>query len=98
MTCTKNIKLSLDSNALPLPVLTDLPRLSTTWIYHCHAPDDVFVPEYDDMSPECRAIIEARNGIPCEGGGVPGPWCEDSLLSFCPWAKHEELDDDIRDW
>jgi hypothetical protein len=90
--------LILNDAGLPKPNPTESPWQSSTWIYHCHAPDDVFEPEWDDIDPEHREIMEDRGGIPCEGGGVPGPWCEGNVLSPCPWAKREEIDEDVTAW
>lgn len=51
----------------------------------CVAPEEVFLDDYDQIPAVLRAVIEASDGLPCEGGGVPGYWC----ALGCPWHKTE---------
>ena len=48
--------------------------------YECGAPDEVFLPDWNDVPAELKAKIP--NGMNCDGGGVPGEWCPG-----CPWAR-----------
>ena len=41
----------------------------------CHAAPGLFL-DWDDMTSEHRDEFDLHGPIPCEGGGVPGEWCE----------------------
>lgn len=58
----------------------------------CKAPDDFFLSEWEDIPEESRNLIDANNGLPCEGGGVPGTWCYS-----CPWRGEHYYDDHLVD-
>ncbi len=56
----------------------------------CVAPEEVFLPDYEQVPAVLRAIIEQEAGIPCEGGGIPGRWCEYGKgISPCPWYRSQ---------
>lgn len=38
--------------------------------------DPVLFLDWDEMPLGARGEFEVRGPIPCEGGGVPGEWCE----------------------
>ena len=42
----------------------------------CHAARGLFL-AWDEMEPEGRDEFNLNGPIPCEGGGVPGEWCEE---------------------
>ena len=54
-----------------------------TYYIRCGAPDTLFV-AWIDVPDEVKAKIP--NGLPCDGGGVPGWWC-----SGCPWEVAPEI-------
>lgn len=56
----------------------------------CTAPLVIFTePNYGDIPEAYRYVIDAQNGLPCDGGGVPGHWCR-----RCFWgAVSDELHD-----
>lgn len=68
------------------------PRTSTYMRFDCNAPDDVFSENFEDIAPENQAIIGSQHGLPCEGGGRPGPWCHE-----CHWEDNSAVQDDIED-
>ena len=63
-------------------------RAMTTWTYECRcfAPESMF-DKWQDIPQEVRDLIP-DNGLPCDGGGRPGPWCRD-----CKFGKVEEFDE-----
>jgi len=63
-------------------------RLTVTWTYvfSCSAPEEFFR-LWENVSQETRDLIPP-GGLPCDGGGVPGPWCSD-----CEFGKVEKYDD-----
>ena len=63
-------------------------RRTSTWLYHCDAPDEVFAPTWEEIPEQFREMIDEMNGLRCDGGGVPGPWCEP-----CCWAQLEDMED-----
>jgi len=70
---------------------TDTPtvRQSMWYRYDCTIPEIALTAEDDAaIPPEVLSFLEQGRGLPCDGGGVPGPWCE-----RCPWGKCEEYDD-----
>lgn len=64
------------SEPSPQPFRQDMPRASQEFVAHCYAVDLIF----DDEALWPDALFQdmtEHNGIPCEGSGVPGLWCED---------------------
>jgi hypothetical protein len=51
----------------------------------CVAPEEVFIEDYNLIPVAIQAAIESTDGLPCEGGGVPGYWC----AMGCPWYLTE---------
>jgi|CXWL01.1.fsa_nt_gi hypothetical protein len=51
------------------------PRLTTQVLCECFAKDVLFKP-WDKMPKSAQEEFEKNGPIPCEGGGVPGQWCE----------------------
>ena len=41
----------------------------------CLADPGLFL-DWDEMTSEARDEFDVNGPIPCEGGGVPGEWCE----------------------
>ena len=56
----------------------DQPRDTAEWLYICYADEHYFVPSYDDVPVDLKNELETNGGLPCDGGGVPGPWCRHS--------------------
>jgi hypothetical protein len=57
----------------------------------CNGPDAAFGAEAAVLEAMMAAIRD-HGGLPCDGGGVPGPWCND-----CAWGDsrvEEEWDGD----
>ena len=54
----------------------------------CKAPLSVFAEDYDDIPKRYQDIIEASNGVPCEGRGEIGPYCV--FPKQCPFADWDE--------
>lgn len=52
-------------------------RRATTWASECqcYAPEEMFE-RWENVSQKVRDLIP-KNGLPCDGGGRPGPWCTD---------------------
>ncbi len=51
------------------------PRHETVTLASCHASPKLFI-EWDKMSKAAKNEFETNGPIPCEGGGVPGFWCD----------------------
>lgn len=47
--------------------------------FNCGAPEVLFG-EWDDVPSDLKEQVDKQNGLPCDGGGVPGEWCSD-----CQW-------------
>ncbi len=62
----------------------DAPREVTHWVYACHA-DPGFFGDERTMSEAHRMDLQTHNGLPCDGSGIPGPWCVD-----CRFGKDAE--------
>jgi hypothetical protein len=45
------------------------------FVVTCGAPDAVLCEEWEDIPLEDQVRIDVQNGLPCDGGGVPGYWC-----------------------
>jgi len=58
----------------------------------CKAPQEIFLPNWDDVPPQYKQIIEAQEGLPCDGGGMAGAWCLKN--GGCYWLKLERADDE----
>jgi len=69
-------------------VSTDKPRAMNIWTYECRcfASEEMF-DKRENISQVVRDLIP-KNGLPCDGGGRPGPWCKD-----CEFGKVEEFDE-----
>ena len=50
----------------------------------CTAPQECFVPEWDDIPAEYQELIKDQGGLPCEGTGSIGLPCVKP--SECRWA------------
>jgi hypothetical protein len=50
------------------------PRAESEIIATCYAKPVLFM-ELDDMPQDAKDEFEKNGPIPCEGGGVPGVWC-----------------------
>ena len=53
----------------------DQPRATAEWRYSCYADDRYFVPAYADVPAHLKDELAMNGGLPCDAGGVPGPWC-----------------------
>ena len=51
------------------------PRRETDTRVECHAMPELFLP-WDEMSKAAQNEFTKNGSIPCEGGGVPGIWCD----------------------
>ena len=54
----------------------DTPGRETSVDCSCYADPVLFLP-WDDLPARAKKEFEKNGGIPCEGGGLPGPWCAD---------------------
>ena len=63
---------------------TEAYRAFTHWVFECHA-DPGFFGDERTLTAAHHADLAAHNGLPCDGGGVPGPWCE-----HCRFGHDEE--------
>lgn len=68
--------------------LQNSPRAESTVLCQCYGAPELFL-AWDDMPRAVRQEFEKNGPIPCEGGGVPGPWCED-----CRFGKVHEPEDE----
>jgi len=66
-----------------------------TIIYECGAPDDVFK-SIDEIGKERyeEITMSLPNGLPCDGGGVPGTWCR----GVCHWSVSPLVVEDEVNW
>ena len=62
-------------------------RAWTKYVYECQIPVWIVSNEYRDDHPLMTPEIESHFPLPCDGGGVPGHWCE-----RCHWGKYDEID------
>lgn len=53
----------------------DEPRRETDTRAECYADERLFLP-WDDMPKAIQNEFTKNGPIPCEGGGVPGQWCD----------------------
>lgn len=51
------------------------PRSTCNQDFHCYAANELFLP-WDQLSQRAKDEFDNNGPIPCEGGGVPGPWCD----------------------
>lgn len=51
------------------------PRARASWVFMCLAHPLYFV-AWALVPPGLKDELETNGGLPCEGGGLPGPWCE----------------------
>ena len=51
------------------------PRESTNTLVECYAKPILFEP-WENLSEEVKYEFMTNGPIPCEGGGVPGMWCD----------------------
>jgi hypothetical protein len=69
--------------------LAKRPRAWAVVLFECHARDSLFGP-WEDMTAADRNEFIENGPIPCEGGGVPGSWCEN-----CRFGAASILDSDL---
>ena len=55
----------------------------------CHAPDEVFLSNYNDVPKEYKEIIEKQQGLGCCGDAIPGHWCNRPTRK-CFWYTEDE--------
>jgi hypothetical protein len=60
-------------------------RSTALWRFRCYADPRYFLP-WDEVPDVLKDELEANGELPCEGGGMPGWWCEE-----CRFGKGEEL-------
>ncbi|GAG77358.1 unnamed protein product [marine sediment metagenome] len=68
-------------------------RNRTMYLYDCHAPPEAIDRDWHNMPGRIKNTILEMSGLRCDGGGVPGPWCES-----CKWGKtdiEQNVDDVI---
>lgn len=53
----------------------------------CIAPEELFAENYADVPDELMVIVGEQNGLPCDGGGVPGEWCQTKKIGGCHWMR-----------
>lgn len=55
----------------------------------CIAPQVIFSENWADIPAEDREIISRQKGLPCDGGGVPGEWCQKwrARTSGCHYSR-----------
>lgn len=58
-------------------------KVEVVYEIKCHAPADVFLEDEADIPAELAAYLDEHcsMGLGCDGGGVPGMWCDG-----CPFA------------
>jgi hypothetical protein len=59
-------------------------RATTHWFFYCEADNGYFL-AWEDVPDPLKAELDINGGLPCEGGGHPGPWCEG-----CRFGRSEE--------
>ena len=62
-------------------------RAKTEWEYSCTAPNVLFTDNWESAPQETLETMNKQNGLPCDGGGRPGPWC-----TRCHWGQEEDFD------
>jgi len=70
-------------------------RRTLTRRYKCKAPILALAgTPWEETPKEIRDQIEAMHGMNCDGGGIPGSWCERS--GGCVWdGGYIDLDDEV---
>lgn len=53
----------------------------------CIAPEELFTENYADVPDDLKTIVSEQNGLPCDGGGVPGEWCQTKRIGGCHWMR-----------
>ena len=53
----------------------------------CFIPEEYLTASEEEIPQEALNMIMSQNGLPCDGGGVPGSWCE-----RCYWGTSSEED------
>ena len=50
--------------------------------YQCFADPRMFLPEFTDLPKPMQDLFKGEDKIdlPCQGGGNPGPWCEECVF------------------
>lgn len=64
-----------------------------TMRYICNGPDQLFTDAWEDLPKGWQDKINEMKGLGCDGGGVPGPWCERGMTG-CPWFGGAEDEDE----
>lgn len=67
-------------------------RYISSIVYSCDAPDIVFSENWDEVPQEHKDLI-SDCGLRCDGGGVPGHWCDEGF-SGCPYFGGKEVEED----
>jgi hypothetical protein len=60
-------------------------RSTALYRFRCHAEPGYFLP-WAEVPEALQDELDVNGGLPCEGGGVPGLWCQD-----CRFGSSEEL-------
>lgn len=68
-------------------------KLTYTTTFVCNAPEELFTLPDEKLPEDWLKIIDAQNGLGCEGGGNPGAWCETHPWSGCYWFGGREYDE-----
>lgn len=72
----------------PNPFRMTTPTRATRIECTCFA-DPVLFLDWDEVPAEAQNEISVNGPIPCEGGGLPGEWCQD--CRFGKLSDPEEL-------
>lgn len=65
------------------------PRAASMVVCHCHAQPVLFLP-WDKMPKAAQQEFAINGPIPCEGGGLPGPWCADCRFGVVTSPEHDQ--------
>ena len=71
----------------------------------CFAPESIFMGEdenghiqaskWEDIPERWQRIIKKMGGLPCDGGGIPGPWCIKGDCLFFQMRESDYAPDEV---
>ena len=60
----------------------------TVYFEHiCKIPKHLLTTEYEDLPEDFKKYLDHLRGLPCDGGGVPGRWCNRSIMRTCKYYE-----------
>lgn len=57
----------------------------------CTCPREYLTEPWDSLPEDVKDYISGLRGLPCDGGGTPGWWCNSNVMRLCKWYENEEM-------